>query len=765
MNDRGQRFFRPEAILVLCITLILGLAERTWWYPPLVVLGLAIAWRRKAKGRPAPLRPRQGAGLILAAFVLMLAEYVWLNPVPLLVLSHFMVLVCAVKMMHERTLRDDAQVLVLLIFLLIISGVTSGDFLFLIVLLIYLTVGIRVMIRFGLACEEARCAVGHRSQTEGDNRHAEDNDRRDGFSGILTGFLVCGFVCGGLLFVLCPRFGAGMLGRVEARHSARAVTGFSANMTLTGGGRVSESSQPVMRVQFEQNGEVLGKVDDRWLYFRGSVLDSYQQRSTDGSAVPHWEWEERDNAAFYKSTIDLDSDRTGLTPLLGDRVMEQLSYGMVQHYWLEPGRDNYLFSCYPALAIQSADIKKLRGGMITGILQMFEDRRRVIRYQVLSADPLLERTQEVLNSVYGRIPEYLYHAVPPKVPRAQEIIALARRVGGDFSDLQDSQSRRQFAERIRDYLRSDQFTYSLQEPDVAAGDEPIGEFLLDSRRGHCEYFASAMALMCQLAGVPARVVNGYQGGEYNPLGNFYLVREQNAHSWVEVYIPGQGWLRYDPTPSAGHRRADRGRWLAGVRDCYDYIQFCWANRVMSYDSPTREKLLERFKVWLLRPTHDEKTLIGAVAAFVGELFGGELRMTAHERAIYWIFTLLVLCIAFMTGYGLVLIGRWIWRRTARWYRLRHGPRLAPQADFYYQFCDLLSELGIERQAGQTPAEFAAELGQHYAELADAEEVVRAYYQIAYGGRPLDEQRHSAVQAILQRVRQLSSIKVETTTAR
>ena len=98
------------------------------------------------------------------------------------------------------------------------------------------------------------------------------------------------------------------------------------------------------------------------------------------------------------------------------------------------------------------------------------------------------------------------------------------------------------------FLRT-QFRYTLDLERVSQLD-PLQEFLFVRRAGHCEYFAAAMAVMLRSLGVPARVVNGFQRGEWNPYGQYYIVRYYDAHSWVEAYLPDAGWVTFDPTPRA-----------------------------------------------------------------------------------------------------------------------------------------------------------------------------------------------------------------------
>jgi transglutaminase-like putative cysteine protease len=111
------------------------------------------------------------------------------------------------------------------------------------------------------------------------------------------------------------------------------------------------------------------------------------------------------------------------------------------------------------------------------------------------------------------------------------------------------------------YFRVENFYYTLQPPPL--GDDPMDEFLFETRRGYCEYYAAAFALLMRAAGIPARVVLGYQGGEFNPAGNYYIVRQSDAHAWAEVWLAGSGWVRVDPTAAIAPERIEYGS--EGVR--------------------------------------------------------------------------------------------------------------------------------------------------------------------------------------------------------
>jgi hypothetical protein len=123
-------------------------------------------------------------------------------------------------------------------------------------------------------------------------------------------------------------------------------------------------------------------------------------------------------------------------------------------------------------------------------------------------------------------------------------------------------------------LRSD-FSYSFHFRRIR-GVDPVLDFLTRSKKGHCEYFASAMALLSRSVGIPARVIGGYRVGEVNPLGGYHIVRERNAHAWVEAWVDGAGWKTFDPTPAieiAGNASAP----LGGVAAVVDLMKLKWTD--------------------------------------------------------------------------------------------------------------------------------------------------------------------------------------------
>jgi hypothetical protein len=120
------------------------------------------------------------------------------------------------------------------------------------------------------------------------------------------------------------------------------------------------------------------------------------------------------------------------------------------------------------------------------------------------------------------------------------------------------------------------------------GPQPISTFLFDAKAGHCEYFASSMAILLRSAGIPTRLINGFLMGEYNPVGGSYIIRQSDAHSWVEVYVPGGGWTEFDPTPPDPNHKV---RNLAAQISLYlDAMELYWNSYIIVYDSGAQLQL-------------------------------------------------------------------------------------------------------------------------------------------------------------------------------
>jgi len=253
------------------------------------------------------------------------------------------------------------------------------------------------------------------------------------------------------------------------------------------------------------------------------------------------------------------------------------------------------------------------------------------------------------------------------------------------------------------------------QPPLLPAQNAIDAFVFDTRRGFCEHFASAFVMLMRAAGVPARVVAGYQGGEINPVNGTVIVHQFDAHAWAEVWLPGRGWVREDPTSAVSPARVEFGleeavagegtfladqplsplryrgiRWINQLRLRYDALTYRWQSWVVSFDANRQMSLLQD---WL-----------GYVSP---------LRLGA----------------VMLAGIALVLLpaGLWLLLRPAT-------VRLARHDRLYLEFCARLGRMGAVREPGEAPGDFAERAVRAVPRLAqDIEAVTARYQRLAYAG--------------------------------
>ena len=476
-----------------------------------------------------------------------------------------------------------------------------------------------------------------------------------------------------VLFFMLPRFSAGYLSAFSPHSDI--VTGFSDNVSLGAIGRIQQTDQVVMHVQTDQP----INFDLKW---RGVALTVFKNNTwtNEANAV---EAEESYSGRYMLRRMEVR--KLNLPPLPPDsKNFRLLRYRIV----LEPIGTNVIFlaSVPVELGGRFREISIDDNGSISNI-----DRSRLTEsYEAVSQIP--QPSLETLRSVSGRYPRdvtMMYLQLPPLDPR---IASLARQVTANSKSDYDR------AAAIEQYLREN-FAYTLQLPDRTPAD-PIANFLFERKRGHCEYFASAMALMLRTIGIPSRLVNGFRNGEYNDLTGSYIVRARNAHTWVEAFIPSVGWTSFDPTPAEAAPVA--GTW-SRMRLYLDAAQEFWREWVINYDFGHQRELTLSTVTKAQRTAFDLRRWLRFkynVLLHRAGKFNDRVMRSPHR----W--TVLLICTA------VVLVGLWNLRWIARTLRRRSiakRPSRAPQlaaSIWYSRMLKRVARQGYFKVATQTPAEFA-----------------------------------------------------------
>ncbi len=568
------------------------------------------------------------------------------------------------------------------------------------------------------------------------------------------------------LFFVVPRSGRKAY-RAQAA-TPKAVVGFTSQVTLGELGSIIESREEVMRVRLQRypshkQYEVRGD-----LYLRGAILTHYRSGQ--------WTYE---------------AWKPGGTRRLLRRPPPQNRPLILQQIEIEPLKRRELFCIWPFVTLREND-----GAWFNPQSRRLERQgrssRRRLTYE-LGTTPFVDGVQTellpcdevVASERLVDSPLHLYPAGPPGPPPRRRLPMLEKQ-----AEEWVQQSRVPAADRLRlaqalawRLCNSQQYQYTLEGQERDPALDPIEDFIANNKRGHCEYFATALTLMLHSQGIPARMVVGYKCDEWNSAGGYYKVRQLHAHAWVEAYferehIPEKmlhgddpqrwaagGWLRLEPTPGALGRAEDRtaDSVIEQIERRFHWLQDLWADYVMEMDRKRQREAIYRP---LIRGA-------GAIFQMLRDFaFKTKRFLTDTEDEgedggrPNWTWGDLLLCgsLGLIGALVLVLLVRCLRRVRRRGWR-RSGGRIDSSAEgdladveFYRRLEALLATYGLVRTAGQTQREFAAQAGARIAATSGRQQidclprqVAAAFYQVRFGGHPLDSSQAEAVEHALSQL--------------
>lgn len=466
-----------------------------------------------------------------------------------------------------------------------------------------------------------------------------------------------------LMFLLFPRI-HGPLWSLPQADVGR--TGLSDRMRPGDISRLIQSDELAFRAEFKGR-----QPTPQQLYWRGPVLWDFDGRT----------W--------------LTHTPPAAAPLDGAGIGEPLSYRLT----LEPQRQPWLL-----LLGLPKRLPPLPGAQLGPDLQW------------RTQDPIDRRLQYEVEAW----PDYRLQTDHPPGPRALALPAEGDPQARALAQQWRAQTGNDAAivTRALSLFRQEPFHYTLKPPPL--GVDAVDGFLFTSRRGFCEHYAGAFVFLMRAAGVPARVVTGYQGGEKNPLGGHYVIRGRDAHAWAEVWLAGRGWVRVDPTaavapsrvergiaealPAGEHRLVDAG-WLLPLRLTWDLVNNQWNTWVLGYDDARQRRLLQRLSPYL-----------------------GDWRGMATALAVAAAVMLLA----------------------AALFLLPKRPRRDVATRLYQRYC---RRLGLPRGAAEAPEDHARRAAAHFpSDAAAIQSITRLYLACRYG--PADataqKQLRAAVAAFRRR---------------
>ncbi|MGR8946541.1 MAG: transglutaminase TgpA family protein [Gammaproteobacteria bacterium] len=479
-------------------------------------------------------------------------------------------------------------------------------------------------------------------------------------------------------FILFPRIPGPLWGMPQ--NTADGVTGLSNEMTIGNISRLGTSDEIAFRVTFDGREPAA-----RDLYWRGPVL-----------------WE-TNGITWRPGPAALSNRRRGpATVDTVNRSGEQFEYQTI----IDAHGEKWIFALDHVLSVKP-------NATITA------------DHRVLAPKRITTRQRYEIKSVLGNLPSELSTTartaalqLPPDYH--PQTVAMAKRWRTETN------VDRKIIDKALRFFNQENFIYTLTPRSL--GSDAVDSFLFETREGFCEYYASSFVILMRAAGIPARVVTGYQGGEYNTLSDFMLVRQRDAHAWAEVYLDNRGWVRVDPTSAVAPERLALGlsevfperRALSmldadnpvaftwhRIRDVWEAVNFGWSRWVLGYSPARQREFLDNLGL--------------------------------HK----WDYGTLIIALTVAGAILMSVIALWLLRSTARDVDL--------SAMWYAKFCAKLAKAGFERAPHEGPRDFAARVGSADMSLSsEVDEITQLYVELRYAPG------NNSIQLFAERVKSFSA---------
>jgi transglutaminase-like putative cysteine protease len=653
---------------------------------------------------------RWGARLWTAttlAVLLYTALDVFVGDTPALVSGvNFLLFLVVNKLFNRRQSRDYLQLYVLSFVTLVAAAALNNDLSFAPCFLMYIICATWSLIFLHLRREMEENYLLRHTEPDAQAKRVEVqrilHSRRivGGRFLFATSLLSIGiFVASSLLFFLFPRVGFGLL--LGKSRAGLSMAGFSERIELGQFGVIKDNPTIVLRAELPDL-PPRPRLDWRW---RGIAFDRYDGKT----------W--RKDTAGWKQ-LKRGRGRTHGLFLVVDAP--DLSRALRAQVYLEPVSDsNVLFTPGKPLAVQlpekrtytAADPRYVRRDSL-GDLSMDGDPSLSVSYTVLFTEE--EPTPAALRAAPERTPGRIatrYLQLPRLSPQVQELAqSITRGIDGRYDRIL----------AVERYLRGN-YTYTLDLKRNSAL-APLEDFLFEQKAGHCEYFSTAMVILLRTLGIAARNVNGFLGGEWNPYGRYYAVRQGDAHSWVEVYFQGFGWVPFDPTPPDARIRRQETGFFAAIAAFIDSLRLKWHKYVVEYDLGKQVGFFRGIANWF------RSVFSGASLKKLGE----DLR--EFFSGAPGIALLALLCA--------IPVGLFFWRRRrSRMPGRQAEARRREITELYLKLLDGVRTLGYDKPAAQTPLAFADSLRRRKASVAEpVHTFTEAYNAVRFGGRPLTNEQ-------------------------
>jgi transglutaminase-like putative cysteine protease len=639
----------------------------------ILIVGAALAGRGYllSQRRRVVISERWTTPLTIAYFLFYAGDYLLLSRSFLTATVHLVLFAVVVRTFSLRRDRDYVMLAILAFLMVLASAVLTVDsvFLFFFAGFMLMAVATFILMEMRRSGRAAKFQARHSNDMQ-EHRHLAFSLAR------VTPTLVAMMLVGAAaVFFLLPRMSAGYLGGYS--FGTDFSTGFSDRVQLGQIGRIQQSDAVVMHVQID--GDKRGQYALHW---RGVALANFDGRNWSNPR----EQIVLQPQAPGEFAIPFFSQGLAQPPLNRSQLTPGLNHIIHYRVLMEPIGTNIFFLAPWARRVSGAyrTLEIDSGGAVSDL----DSLRSVTLYEADS--DISAPSPEQLRGAGDYLPPIAlgYLQLPgldPRIPR------LAAQITSSAANSYDK------AVALERYLKT-HYPYTLQLPRAPVAD-PLADFLFTRKQGHCEYFASSMAVMLRTLRIPSRVVNGFRSDEFNDVTGNYVVRARNAHAWVEAYFPGYGWVTFDPTPG-GAVGSPQGWGRAMLY--LDAASSFWREWVVSYDA-SHQNILGQTVLSGTRSSV-ERARLWARLRYARLMNLVQKSQRRAERApVSWLGASVVVACLLLALANAARIARMIRVR-----RLQAHPERSPDqaaAMWYGKMARRLARRGVKKSAAQTAQEF------------------------------------------------------------
>jgi transglutaminase-like putative cysteine protease len=624
------------------------------------------------------------------------------------ILGRLILALSAIKLLQTKSDRDWIFLYLMAFFEVLLAAGLSISAFYMGSFLLYLLVTVCAVITFEI--RKTSAAIAKQGTAEEHTVHLDNSAQLAALPARklpVTAFILIvltGVVALPMFFTL-PRVGGAGFGSGANRNPS---TGFSSSVKLGDIGRIQQNDATVMRVRVEDKTAMN-------LYWRGIALDKFDNQAWTRTS----DFKERfirGEREYIQVDLASGKDNLLLQTIYLEPIDTEVLFALSRPVLIQGGFDSLDKDNYGAISFRKTEYERIA-------YSVWSDRSLPSAEQLRAdIDPYSGETR----NIYLQLPDGLDTRIPEK---AAEIV-------------KDIGNRYDKARAIESYLQNN-FGYTLDLK--AGGDQPLADFLFNVKEGHCEYFATAMAVMLRTQGIAARVVNGFQQGDYNETAGIYIVKQRNAHSWVEAYFPGQkAWVTFDPTPFAGQPSTGSGAGIVAQFNKYvEALETYWIEYFVAYDDQGQQSLVRSVRRGFVDFQAKSSTWLGSAQRVLEDWWKdvrGDKGLRTSAVAIgYGAAYAAAAVVFFLSIFWLYrkLRKLEIWPKLAAWLRRKNEKVIV---EFYERMQKILASKGLRRPPHQTPLEFAFELN-----MPQAVRITEKYNGVRFGDKRLSRDEANEIE--------------------